>query len=335
MRGTRVCARAPCRVDLAGGTLDVHPLPVLLGGVHTVHAAVDVLAEATAEPLPGRAVELRAHDLAGGVRAGSPEELPPDGPARLLAVAVRTAAPDGGVRLETRSAAPPGSGLGGSSALLVAILAALARLRGESAVPETLLPLADRIEGHVLQTLTGTQDYFPALEGGAAVLTLGLEGTRRERVPGADDALTRGLVIAYTGASHASGDLNWRILRAVLDGDRETRGKIERLAEVAAGAAEALRAGDLPALGHAMDADWEVRRSLASGISTPECERLLAAARSAGASGARLCGAGGGGCLVALAPPDRRDAVTRALEAGGARLLPARVARSGLEVTEE
>ncbi|MCI0340193.1 MAG: hypothetical protein L0216_03425, partial [Planctomycetales bacterium] len=269
MSGTRgrvprtVHARAPCRVDLAGGTLDIHPLPVLLGRVTTVHAAVEVFAEATARRLPGRAVELRAEDLAGDVRAASPEALPRDGPARLLAVAVRTAAPDGGVRLETRSAAPPGSGLGGSSALLVAILGALARLGGREGPPESLLPLADRIEGNVLQTLTGTQDYLPALEGGAAVLTLGLGGTRRERVGPADEALDRGLVLAYTGASHASGDLNWRILRAVLDGDREVRGKIGRLAEVAERAAEALRAGDLAALGRAMDADWEVRRTLA------------------------------------------------------------------------
>ena len=327
-------ATAPCRVDLVGGTLDVHPLPALLGEVVTVNAAITVLAEARVEAR-ATGVELRPGDLGDdAVVAATAAGLPHDGPARLLAAAVRHAAPTLPLALATRSAAPPGSGLGGSSALVIAVLGALARRAGQAPDLAALPALASRIEAHVLQVPTGEQDHYPAVYGGVAALHFGIGPPRRVAYDDARDDLAAGLVVAYTGASHASGDLNWRVLRAVLDGDAVVRGRIERLRDIAAGGAAALARGDLAALGRALDADWAVRRDLAPGISTPECERLLAAAREAGALGARLCGAGGGGCLVALTAPERRQAVADALTMAKARVLPATVARTGLVVEE-
>lgn len=326
-------ARAPCRVDLLGGTLDVAPLPALLGQVTTVNAAVTI--HATAEVRPAGAWTLDAADIAASATAPDLRDIPADHAVRLLRTACLHAGdgvPPSHVR--TASAAPPKSGLGGSSAMLIALLAALDRCRGADVRPEALPGLAGAIEAHVLQAPTGLQDYFPAVWGGVAALVFGIgdDGGRRLAAPHAPEPLEARLVVAYTGLSHASGDLNWRIVRAALDGDPAVRGRLERINAIAVRGARALHQGDWPELGLALDADWAERRHLGPGIATPASDRMLDAARAAGALGARLCGAGGGGCLVALAPPVRRPAVEAALAAAGARLLPCGVDRRGLVV---
>ncbi len=332
-----VRASAPCRVDLLGGTLDVRPLPELLGDVTTINAAITIRAEA--EVAPAEQWHLAAQDIDAVAMAPDLAGIDPTDPVRLLrtvCVAVsRDVDPEQfhPVRLTTHSAAPPSSGLGGSSAMVIAMLAALQQHYGIAEDPYGLPFLAGDIEAHVLQAPTGLQDYFPAVHGGMLCLNFGVGAAGFS--PLADegiDELDAQLIVAYTGISHASGALNWSVLRAIIDGDPEQRARIEQIAAIAEAGVEHLLEGNWAGLGAALNDDWATRRELGPGISTPECETMLGAAREAGAFGARLTGAGGGGCLVALSPPDRRDAVRAALQGAGATLLECTVDREGLRV---
>ncbi|MHC5018735.1 MAG: GHMP family kinase ATP-binding protein [Planctomycetota bacterium] len=330
-------ASAPCRVDLLGGTLDVRPLPELLGDVTTVNAAITIRAEAAVAPAPQW--RLEATDIAAVAEAEDLSDIDPGDPVRLLrtvCVAISREVDEARwapVSLTTRSAAPPKSGLGGSSAMVIAMLAALQQHFGIEEEPFGLPFLAGDIEAHVLQAPTGLQDYFPAVHGGMLCLNFGVgaSGFSPLAAEGIDE-LDDHLVVAYTGLSHASGELNWSVLRAIIDGDAAQRARIEQIAAVAEDGMGAVLDGDWAALGAALNDDWAVRRELGPGISTPECETMLGAARTAGALGARLTGAGGGGCLVALAPPAERDAVRAALTDAGAQVLDCVVDREGLRV---
>ncbi|MEM7048261.1 MAG: hypothetical protein AAF604_01320 [Acidobacteriota bacterium] len=318
--GTPVSARAWCRVDLAGGTLDLWPLGLLHPGSRTVNLAIDVAVSVTLRP---RAEGFRVRQGDDEAIADSVTELKAL-PGAALAGLVFEALEVPGAEVEIESGSPRGGGLGASSALAVALITAGDRLRaGRRRLPAETVAIARDLEAALMELPTGIQDHYPALLGGALEITF-RPGSHRARKLAVDlEALGRCLVVAYSGQSHFSAGNNWQIIRRRLEGDREVVERFAAISRVAEELAPALEAGDLPRVGELMSAEWAQRRGLADGISTPTLEALLEAAGAAGAWGGKACGAGGGGCLAVLAPEERRRAVMAALEAAGATLLPA------------
>jgi D-glycero-alpha-D-manno-heptose-7-phosphate kinase len=196
--------------------------------------------------------------------------------------------------------------------------------------PEVLLQVAMNVEAQAINVPTGLQDYRPALYGGIAALQLQIEGIRR--VPLEIDAadLEARLVLCYTGEPRNSGTNNWEITKKHIDGDRHVFDCFERIRDTAVAMRAALAAGDWDGVGRAVADEWENRKRLAPGVSTPVIEELVARAKQAGAIGSKVCGAGGGGCLFCFGPPHRREAIRAALTQAGARLLDFTIERHGL-----
>jgi D-glycero-alpha-D-manno-heptose-7-phosphate kinase len=170
---------------------------------------------------------------------------------------------------------------------------------------------------------TGVQDHWAALLGGLLEITYRPGGDAVRRLPLDAAELAASLVLAFTGQSHFSAGQNWRVIRRRLEGEEEVAGLLQGIADAASELAAALEAGELPAAGRLVAREWSFRRRLAEGVSTPRIEELLEAARAAGAWGGKACGAGGGGCVAILAPPDRRPAIGAALTAAGGTVLDA------------
>ncbi|MCZ6650727.1 MAG: DUF2007 domain-containing protein [Acidobacteria bacterium] len=323
---------APTRIDLAGGTLDIWPIYLLLDRPVTVNVAIDLHAVVEVCPLKDRRIELLSEDLDLRREAMDPAALVGEGPLPLPARLVRSFAPDGGVRLRTRATAPAGSGLGGSSALAAGIAVALGRLAREKP-PEDVHALARRLanlEAQVLRIPTGVQDYYPALLGGVLKLTFAAEGITAHRLPVDPEALAERLVLVYEGATRSSGLSNLDMLRRFLGDDGDTRDAMAGVAQAAADLAEALATGDLDAAGKAMGREMAARRRLSPTVMTPVSERLFAAATTAGALGAKVCGAGGGGCSVYWAAAGGHRQLAAALTAAGGQILPFQVEPRGL-----
>ncbi|RME75237.1 MAG: hypothetical protein D6776_03600 [Planctomycetota bacterium] len=339
-------ARAPCRVDLAGGTLDLDPLYRFLGGAVTVNAAISVTARARLRPRADAAIVLRSADLDAEVSFAGLDELTrrlartPPPPLALLARAVAFWAPGSGLELETTSEAPRGSGLGGSSALLVATLGALhtafgapAHLGTGNVDASALCRFAAGIEARHLEVPVGTQDYLAALHGGALALHYGLEGLRRVlRLPESVlDWLEERLLVFYSGEAHFSGAPNWDVLRRYVERDPATRGAIAAIASIAQRLAAALERGDTSRVAERVNEEWTQRCRLSEQICPPALGELIEALRRAGASAVKACGAGGGGSVLALAPPASHAAICAAASTHGARRLPCRIVRQGLQ----
>ncbi len=330
-----VRATAPLRADLAGGTLDLWPLGLLEDGGATVAVAVDLRVEAVAGPSrrTGR-LELRAEDLRkersvdpGALSAGRP------GPLELLERTSRAAAPGVPLRLATRSPVRAGSGLGTSSALGVAAAAACRAAAGLPVRRPSLVPLVRDLEARVLGIPTGTQDHEAALRGGIVVLAHRPGGARVARLAGAAlAALRECLLLVDSGKGRSSGVSNWDLFRRRIEGDAAAVRAFRKVARAGSRAAEALVAGDLRALGRAMREDMAARADWSPLVLTPALEAILGAARRAGALGEKVCGAGGGGYAVILAPPDRRARIAAAVREAGGDPSPARPTGRGLRL---
>jgi D-glycero-alpha-D-manno-heptose-7-phosphate kinase len=332
-RPRRILASAPSRIDLAGGTLDIWPISVLVPRAVTVNVAVDLRASATVESRRGRTVRIVSADRRRSVVRSLPLSVTrADGALSLLERLVASFAPAAGLRIETRATAPAGAGLGGSSTLAVAAAAALARWHGVRLGHERLLRRVLNLEAIELGVPTGEQDYRAALHGGLAAYHYGPDGTRRERLAVPAGFAGR-LVLAYTGQPRRSGISNWAMFRRFLERDRRAVRSMEQIAAIASEMVDALRAADVDAVGRLLGEEGRIRSRLAPGVMTPALVAAGRAARHAGALGVKVCGAGGGGCLVALAAEGRAARVARAIEAAGARVLDAPLARRGLVVT--
>jgi D-glycero-alpha-D-manno-heptose-7-phosphate kinase len=146
--------------------------------------------------------------------------------------------------------------------------------------------------------------------------------------------LERRIVLCYTGEPRNSGTNNWDITKRHIDGDTHVFDCFERIRDTAAAMRETLERGDWDGAAKCLATEWENRKRLAPGVTTPAVEDLIARAMAAGAQAAKVCGAGGGGCLFCLVAPAHVAAVREALANGGARLLDFRIETTGLEVTE-
>jgi D-glycero-alpha-D-manno-heptose-7-phosphate kinase len=328
-RGPR--ASAPTRIDLAGGTIDIWPLYLFHDGAQTLNAAISLRAHVQLDARDDDRVEIVSEDTGLAVTLSSRAELKADATLPLLAKLADAFAVKGLI-IRTRGESPAGAGIAGSSALNVAVCGALARWTGSSADPETLLVTAMNVEAQAIRVPTGLQDYRPAMYGGIAALELGAHGLRRVPLSVDPTELQRRIVLCYTGAPRNSGTNNWEITKRHIDGDSHVFDCFERIRDTAVAMRAALERGDWSATARHLADEWANRKRLAPGVTTPVIDDLIARASAAGAEAAKVCGAGGGGCLFCLAPPERSAAVRQALAAGGARLLDFTIEVDGLRV---
>ena len=325
-----ITASAPTRIDLAGGTVDIWPLYLFHHGAQTLNAAISIRAHVRLDPRPDDLVELVSEDTDRQVTA-SARALRDHATLPLLG-RLASAFEVSGLTMRTRSESPAGAGIAGSSALTVAVCGALARWTRGSEEPESLLATAMNVEAQAIKVPTGLQDYRPAMYGGIAALELGPHGVTRIPLAVEPGELARRIVLCYTGAPRDSGTNNWDIMKRHIDGDRHVFDCFERIRDTAVAMREALERGDWTATARHLAAEWDNRKRLAPGVSTPQIDGLIGRALAAGGDAAKVCGAGGGGCLFCLTDPAKAGAVREALVAGGARLLDFTIDPEGLRV---
>ena len=320
---------APTRIDLAGGTIDIWPLYLFHPGAQTLNAAISLRARARIHSRSDGRIVIRSEDTGVAVEADSWKQLRDRRELRLLSLLVNFFEVSG-ITLTTACESPAGAGIAGSSALNVAVCAALADWTRTHYEPEALLQVAMNVEAQTIAVPTGLQDYRPALYGGVAALELGVDGITRVPLDVDRAELERRIVLCYTGEPRNSGTNNWEITKKHIDGDRFVFDCFERIRDTAATMRERMAAGDWDGVGAAIAEEWENRKRLAPGVTTAAIDALIARASAAGASAAKVCGAGGGGCLFCYGPPDKRSAIAEALAAGGARVLDYHIERDGL-----
>jgi len=315
-------ARAPLRIDLAGGWTDVGPYAARAGGA-VVNVAISLRAHVQVRRHKG-GVSLHALDLGAAVSARRAAELRPDGELGLLKAAARRLGPAGGFEVLTSSDAPPGSGLGGSAAMGVALVAAFAALRDERPMAAEIAQRAFELEAGDAGLICGRQDQYAASLGGLQFLEFDERRVSATRLDPGEDGLReleRHLVLCYSGASRLSAGMHAQVWRRYADGDGAVSRALDGLRACALEMRDALVRGQLAVVGDVLSRNWEHQKALGEGMETAAMRALARAAAGAGAAGWKACGAGAGGCMVFLAKAGRAFALAEALRGAGATVL--------------
>jgi D-glycero-alpha-D-manno-heptose-7-phosphate kinase len=332
----RIEARAPARVDLAGGTVDIWPLYLFHPGAQTVNIALRCYASCVIETRPDRHIVLVSQDR--GIRetfedladlARGKSQLP------LVRELVVYFEPNRGLNIETTSQVPAGAGLGGSSALNIALCGGLARVTGKHVTRTQILEIAKNVEAIAIRVPTGWQDYFPALYGGANVVHLGPGGVKREKLPVFVSDLEKRFVLCYTGQPRNSAINNWEVMKSHIDGEEQVLRNFDKITTIASQMREALLTGDWKDVADLLALEWENRKQNFKGISTPTIDSMIEQTQKQGTLAAKVCGAGGGGCVVFMVEPGTKPSVEDALTQLGGQIINFAVSRTGLEVWAE
>ena len=323
---------APTRVDVAGGTVDIWPLYLYHRNALTVNFAIDMPARCRISARSDGHFLLRSRDTGESVQLDSLDELWSSPVLRLLAKLIYFFSPAGGLEMETNCQAPAGSGLAGSSALNIAICGALNEFTGAGYSLEALIQIARNVEAQVIDVPTGEQDYYPAAYGGVQAIHFAAGGVRREILRSDLDRLSERFILIYSGRQRNSGINNWEVMKRHIDGDTGVYRAFEGIVEAANRMRKALCSGDFGLIDEALDLEWSNRRLLSDGITTPEIEGIVAKAHSLGAGAAKVCGAGGGGCVLMTVPEGRRQEIQTKLLQQGVQVIDYKIAQQGLTI---
>lgn len=323
-------ASAPARVDIAGGTLDIWPLYLWHPGACTVNAAVTLRATTRVTPLPGR-IEIVSTDTGAMVAGEDVHAIEEHDHTRLVAQILKALGVVTGLRIETTSRVPAGSGLGGSSTLAVTIAAAVAGSLSRELSKRELRHLVRDAEAQVIRVPTGIQDYEAAIHGGVLEVALNPGEIETRRLVHDEVFVEDRILLVDAGVTRFSGLNNWEMFKAQVDGVGEVRSLFAEIVCAARDACAAIIAEDEAGLVRSVTREWRARRSLAPGVATPEVDAIVEAAAGQGGA-AKVCGAGGGGIVLAVVPCHTREALIADLAVRGFRVLDAKVDRVGLEV---
>ena len=316
-------ARAPLRVSFAGGGTDVSPFPEREGG-RLLNATIDRHARVTLTPREDEIVRVTSLDLGESAEftLGSPPVL--RGRLHLAEGVVARLGSDAphGFELVLSSDVPPGSGLGASSALVVATIAAVHELGGRRVAGPAVAELAHSIEREELAMRGGRQDCWAAALGGFNFLELHgahVVVTPVALEPGVAAELERSLLLCFTGMTREGDRIIENQAARFEAADEDTVAGLRRQKELAAEIRDALAGGDVEAIGPLLAASWEAKKRMSDGISNARIEELYSAARAEGATGGRLAGAGGGGYLLLFCRDEARDRVRDRMDELGAQ----------------
>ncbi|MCP9275278.1 GHMP family kinase ATP-binding protein [Mycolicibacterium arenosum] len=318
----RVRSRAPLRLGLAGGGTDVAPYCDVFGGV-VLNATIDRYCYATLEECIGETVEFVAPDLGLTDRLEMDCDVCPSAPLLLHRAIYQRMTQEfdlgrPSVRLTTVSDAPPGSGLGSSSTLVVSVVEAFREYFSLPLSEYDIARLAFEIERLDFGQAGGSQDQYAAAFGGFNIMEFGENGrvivnplrikeaTQRE--------LEASILLFHTGISRESAKIIDRQTHHIATGSTAQIEATHELKEEAIAMKESLLRGDLGQLATVLNRGWNAKKKLAEGITNSHIEECFTVARGAGALAGKVSGAGGGGYILFLTDPVRRPAVARALE---------------------
>lgn len=305
--------QSPTRVDLAGGTLDMWPLYSFLGSALTVNVAIDIWTRARVETRPDQKVMIHSLDLKKEWQFENLQDLftSQDQALNLFQKILKQYSNfTSGFKLTTSSESPIGGGLGGSSSLVISILKAMDQMLNiYDRTTRDMVYLAHNIEAEVLKTPTGTQDYYPAATGGLSFIEYTPTGISQKIMDVSNTPFMDHFLLVYTGKSHHSGLNNFEVLKAAVEGNKNVLSALEKIQKISLQLKKTIEEKKWSQLPELFKEEYKARIQLTPAFTSPEIETLSRVCIEAGALAVKICGAGGGGCVLVWVSPQQRERV--------------------------
>ncbi|MCD6383793.1 MAG: GHMP kinase [Thermoplasmata archaeon] len=330
-------SRVPLRISFGGGGTDVSPYCDLYGGA-VINSTIDRFATVSLKPVESEEITIRSIDYDTTVHYHVDSALAYDGQLDIIKGVVKSIRESyglpSGVEISIQNDAPPGSGLGSSSAICVALIGAFQRWLNLPLTPYEIAELAYKVEREDVGVKGGRQDQYAAAFGGFNFMEFGKEGTivnplrlRRDII----NELNFSLVLAYVGGSHESSQILSRQISNVEKNVEEALQAMHHLKDLAIKMKNALLTGRLGKFGQYLDESWEWKKKMAKGITNEKIEEIYRRAKEAGALGGKISGAGGGGYMFFFSDVEKKYDVERALQKMGAEVVKFVFTDTGLE----
>ncbi len=328
----KIIAKAPMRVDFTGGTIDIAPLYLWHYPALTINAAITLYATATITESDVYTITSRDQNITASWKTLDEVNWSEYPMLELVCRIVKSFDPKP-LTIEINSEAPAGSGLGGSSALAVAVVAAMAKYAGKELNQQQILNYALSIETQVIKVPAGSQDHSAAVYGGLRSYAADLFGVIQSEMlssAGFRGNLAESMLLVYTGKPHFSGTNNWELFKKHVDGDKHVVDFFEEIKRNSEAMKAAIAIEDITNVGKVLTQDWQLRKATIPAMSTPAIDALVEQTMGAGALGARVCGSGGGGCCLILADPSKHDAIKKIVTDLEMQILPVGIEESGV-----
>jgi len=306
----RQCAKAPTRIDLAGGTLDIWPLWNIIRHSVTVNVAIERFTTVTVEN-----------------RGVSDEGLP----AFIAKSVAEDCNLDDVPAVKIQTDYPSRMGLGGSSSLLLASLWCFEYFR--TLPVEELIRYCANLESQFLKNLTGVQDFYPPLLGGVSAIHFDYQGPQHEQlVPGVNvvEILKHGMILIHGSGQHVSGNINWQVVKNAIDGCKKTLSLLHRYAEAGNKARKSVLEDDVKGLFSAINEDMSARMELGDLVVPGNLRHLYEKIDKIGALAGKICGAGGDSCLALFCYPRNVEHLSSYLQSEGWEVFPTSMSNSGV-----
>lgn len=319
MDGMHYRARAPLRIGLAGGGTDVDPYATKRGGA-VFNTTINRYAYCTITPTGDHSMSVHSTDY-GKYEApldGGPLTL--DGNMDLIKAVTNHFGVTDGFRMFLQSEAPPGSGLGGSSTVIVSIIAAMCEWQDIRLTGKEMAQLAYKLEREDIGLKGGKQDQYAAVFGGFNFMTFG-DTVNVNRVRMMDDTVNElqyCSLLCYIGHTRESAAIIESQVEKFNKGQNEEA--LDRTKELAKSMAVAMERGDIRTAGKILDESWIYKKQFSSKVTNPTIDKMYDTAKEAGALGGKVSGAGGGGFMYFLCEYDRKYYVAKELGKLGAKV---------------
>ena len=316
----RVISEGSVRVDLVGGTLDLEPINLILPDVVTLNVATSLKAkvEIESDDKPGisiHSLDYQKEYFYPNDELTSENIIYSDKFAEMKFVLqiVHHFSIKSGIKITLSSGAPPGSGLGGSSAMGMTLYQALCQFTQIKMETRAAVQIVRGIEGRILnQGVPGYQDYYPAVEGGILALRGIPGGVEVEQLFSLElkQYLERHVSLFYSGVSRDSGINNWDVYKKFFDGEPTVRSAMEQIASISFEFYQQLKLKNYPAMRELIKKEGLARKQLAAAIVPDEILKIQAKLEAANIeAGIKMCGAGGGGCFIVVHAEDDREGI--------------------------
>lgn len=326
-------ARAPLRISFCGGGTDVDPYPAERGGV-VLSTTVDKYAYASLRPRKDDRLRITSldYDIVANYHRS---KLDYDGELDLVKAVARHFEMPSGADLFIHSDAPPGTGLGSSSTMCVALAGVFADWLRVPLTNYEIAELTYRIEREELQIAGGRQDQYAATFGGFNYIEFLADATVVNPLrirPELVHELEYNLLLCYTGKTRRSDNIVASQAKAFVEGEKKVVGALDKMKLLTADMKTALLLGDLPRFGKLLHTAWLEKKRLSRKISSDRIDNLYQVARRHGALGGKILGAGGGGYLLVYVPFSKKHHVARVLTEAGGEVVPFSFTEGGLSV---
>ena len=317
-------SKAPLRISFAGGGTDVSPYPEERGGC-VISATIDKYAYCTLRTRDDDKIGVTSLDYGTTAEFRKDQEFVFDGKLDLIKAAIGSFKAPSGFDLFIHCDAPPGSGLGASSATVVSMVAAMKHWLNLPLSDYDIAEAAFGIEREKMGIKGGRQDQYAAAFGGFNFIEFAKNKTVVNPLRVKEDVvdeLQYRLLMCYTGRTRMSSNIIQEQVKGFVDRKREVVEALDATKTLAIEMKNALLRGNLDEVGHLMHKGWTEKKKFAGGVSDTRINTIYDAAMKAGALGGKITGAGGGGHMIFLCEFERRHLVVRELEASGAVVSP-------------